>query len=70
VDEDVEVFEDGNDNAEDESKVGAVEAEGGDVSQLGVCDALGAARAHKADVRDEDGDPGEEAENGDEVDKV
>ena len=70
VDEDVKVLEDGDDDAEDEGEIGAVQAERGRVGHLRLGDALGAAGAHEADVRHEDGDPGQQAKYGDQVDKV
>lgn len=70
VDEDVEVLEDGDQDAEAQGEVGAVQAKGRGVGQLRRIDALGSAGFHKVDVRDQDGDPGEDAEDGDEVDEV
>ena len=70
VHEHVEVLEDGDEDAEHEREIGAVEAKGGGVGHLALGDALGPAGAHEADVADEDGDPGEQAEDGDEVDEV
>lgn len=56
--EDVEVLEDGYDDAEGEREIGAVETEGGDVGQALGVDALGSARFDEVDVCHEDGDPG------------
>ena len=70
VHKNVKVLEDGDEDAEHEREIGAVEAKGGGVGHLGIGDALGAPGAHKVDVRDENGDPGQQAEDGDEVDEV
>ncbi|KFY22760.1 hypothetical protein V493_06341, partial [Pseudogymnoascus sp. VKM F-4281 (FW-2241)] len=66
----VEALEDGDQAAEAETDVRAPESAGGDKGQGAVGDVLGAAGAHKVDVRHENRDPGEETEDGDEVDKV
>ena len=68
--EDVKVLEDGDEDAEDEREVGAVETKGRGVGHLVTRDALGAPGAHEADVAYKDRDPGQQAEDGDEVDKV
>lgn len=70
VHEDVEVLENGDDDAEDEREPGPVQPERRDVVELVVRDALGPARLHEVDVRHEDGDPGQQAEDGDEVHEV
>lgn len=70
VHEDVEIFEDGDDDAEAESEVGAVEPKGRRVVHLRLVDALGAPGFDEVDVRDEDGDPGQEAEDGGQVDEI
>ncbi|KFZ18975.1 hypothetical protein V501_00877 [Pseudogymnoascus sp. VKM F-4519 (FW-2642)] len=68
--EEVEALEDGDQTAEDETDVRAPESAGRDEGHGAVGDVLGAARAHKVDVGDQDGDPSEETEDGDEVDEV
>ena len=70
VDEDVEVLEDGNNDAECEGKIRAYDAERSYIRHLRVCDALGAASTHEADVSHKDGYPGEDSEDGDEIDEV
>ena len=66
--EDVEVLGQGDEHAEEERNARADEAKRRRVRQLVVGDALGPARAHKVDVRDEERDPGQEAEDGRQVD--
>ena len=68
--EDVKVLEDGNHDAEHQGEVGAVEAEGSDVVHLILVDALRPAGFDKVDVRHENGYPGQEAEDGDQIDKI
>lgn len=53
VHEDVKIFEDGDDDAEDEGEVSAEETEGSGVCQFGWGDVLSASGANEADVRDE-----------------
>ena len=68
--EDVEVLKDSHDDAENERGPRPVQAEGRHVDEVGVGDALGPARLDEADVRHEDGDPGQQAEDGDQVHEV
>ena len=68
--EDVEVLEDGNQDAEHQREPGSVEAEGCRVRHHVLLDTLGAPRAHEVDVRHQDGDPREQAEDGDQVNEV
>lgn len=70
VHEDVEVLEDGDDDAEAEGEVGAVKAEGSDVVHLTLVDALGPPRLDEVDVRHQNGNPGQDAEDGDQVDEI
>lgn len=70
MDEDVVALCEGNEAAEDEGKVGACGAEGGFVDEVGLRDVLGFAGANEVDVSDEQGDPGEEAKDGDQIHKV
>lgn len=70
MDEDVVALCEGNDAAEGESEVGACGAQGGLVYEVGIGDVLGFSGAHKVDVGDEQGDPGEETEDGDQIHKV
>lgn len=70
VREDVVVLGENDQNAETQGDVGADDAEGGDVGQVGVGDVLGATGAHEVDVGDQDRDPGQETEDSDQVDEV
>lgn len=66
----VETLEDGDEAAEEQTDVRTPDSARGDKSHGAVWNILSAARAHEVDVGHEDGDPGEETEDGDEVDKV
>ena len=68
--EDVVALGQGDDDAKDQGADGACCAEGGAEGEVAFGYALGFPRAHEEDVCHEEGDPGEEAENGDKVDKV
>ena len=66
----VKVLEDGDHDAEGQSEVCPIQAKRRGVGHLRVGDALGAPRFDEIDVCDEDGYPGQKAEDGDEVDEV
>lgn len=68
--EEVEALEDGNQAAEDEGDVRAPESAGRDKGHGAVGHVLRAASAHKVDVGHQDRDPGQESEDGDQVDEV
>ncbi len=70
VDEHVEIFENGNQDAKDQGEIGPPQTKGGRVRQAMLFDALGAARLHEVNVRHEDGDPGQDAENRHQVDEI
>lgn len=65
VHEDVKVLEDGDDNAKAEGEVGAEETKGSHIVHLTFVDALGPPRLDEVYVRHKDGDPGQDAEDGD-----
>jgi len=60
----------GDQAAPEEGEVGAPDAEGSSVGELLGGYALGFAGAAEVDVGDEDGDPGQQTEDGGQVDKV
>lgn len=68
--EHVERFGQGDDDAENQGAPGAGDAQGRLVRERGVGDVLGLPGPDEVDVCDEDGDPGQEAEDGDQVDEV
>lgn len=68
--EDAEVLCQGNQNAEEQSNVRASQTKWSSVSHLILGDALSPTRAHKEDMRDQEGDPGQQTENGGQIDKV
>lgn len=70
VHEDVVVLEDGDDDTEAKSEVGADKTKRSHVVHLTLVDALGAPRLDKVNVRHQDGDPGQKAEDGDQVDEI
>ena len=65
-----EVLRECDEDGESKGAVGAVDAEGSDVGHCRVGDVLGAARTDEVDVCDQDRNPGEETEDGGEVDEV
>lgn len=66
----VESLEESDDAAEEEGDVGSPDSTWRDEWHLAVEDTLGLAGSHEVDVRDKDGDPGKDTEDGDEVDEV
>lgn len=70
VGEDVEVLGQGDDNAEEQGTVGAGNTERRGVGHALDGDLLGLASTHEVDVGDQDRDPGQQTEDGDQVDKV
>lgn len=70
VDEDVEVLGQGDEDREEQADDSTPVALRGDVGHGAVGDVLRAASTEEEEVGDEDGDPGQDTEDGDEVDKV
>lgn len=70
VHKDVKVLEDGDDDAEAKGEVGAPQAKRSHVVHLTLVDALGPSRLDEINVRHQDGDPGQDAEDGDQVDEI
>ena len=70
VDKDVKVLEDGDDDAEYQGEIRTIETEWGRVRHHVVVHSLGAPGAYEEDVRYQNGDPGQEAEDGNKIDKV
>lgn len=68
--EDIKVLGESDKNAPEESKVGSVNTAWSAVWHLIVGNTLGLSCTVEVDVSDEDGDPGQQTEDGDEVDKV
>lgn len=68
--EEVEALEDGNQDAEAETDVRAPDSAGRDKGQGAVGNVLGTTSAHKVDVGNQNRDPGQESEDGDQVDEV
>ncbi|KFH40351.1 hypothetical protein ACRE_089840 [Hapsidospora chrysogenum ATCC 11550] len=69
-DEDGEVLGEGNQAAEEERNAAPPRAQGRTVGQFAVGNVLHTASLDEVDVRDEDGDPGQKAKDGGQVDKV
>lgn len=70
-DESSEVLENSNENAESKSNVGTVRLEGSLVDKVPITvNALGLESFHEEDVSDKNGNPGEQTQNGNNVDKV
>ena len=70
VEEDGEVLGECDDAAEEEGDVASPDAQGRAIGHDAVGDILCAAGLDEVDVRNEDGDPGEQTEDGGEIDKV
>ena len=70
LDEDVEVLSQGDEAAEEQSDVGSPDAEGCLVREGVGGNVLRTTCPDEVDVRDEQGDPGEDTEDGGEVDEV
>lgn len=70
MDKCVEIFEDGDHDAKRQSEIGSGKAKWRGVDELVLFDALGLARLDKANVRHEDRDPRQDAEYGDEINKI
>ncbi len=68
--EDIKVLEDGNNDAEAEGEISAQEPQRGHKMQLVLIDALCPSRLDKVNVRHEDGDPGQEAKDGDQINEI
>lgn len=70
VDEDVEVLGQGDEDREEQDDDGTPVALRGDIGHGAVGNVLGATSTEEEEVGDEDGDPSQDTEDGDEVDKV
>lgn len=70
VDEDVEVLGQADEDCEEQADDGTPVALRGDIGHGAVGDVLSAASTKEEEVGDKDGNPGQDTEDGDEVDKV